>query len=295
MRTRIRIGKAGVGRALLVVSLMVLLMGFHQGASAKTAPSPVLDAAFSLLEEGNPILLRYNRLTGSRVQARFKYGVPYFFGGRQLEKVLRVMGPWQESRYYKFNNFYVYGFDCTGLTQWSLRQAGYPVHPKISDLMQFRGLYQDNILPFDSLPLDKIHDQAIAGDLLLQRKPGGYHIMLYAGTLRDYGYREEDLPAPLAAYVDHPLMIHSGENHFYYGRYAQWVKEHIKETRVTLPDGGVMLSVLGKIKPKALSIGLVPGEAGNVVYYFDLEGYPLTVIDPEQAASRLWFRWGMPE
>ena len=39
--------------------------------------SPVLDAALSLLEEGNPFLIRYNIITGSAVQARMPYGVPY--------------------------------------------------------------------------------------------------------------------------------------------------------------------------------------------------------------------------
>ena len=69
---------------------------------------PVLDAALSLLEEGNPFLWRYNVLTGSSVQPRMPYGVPYLYGGRAESHVF-AMAPeyvlqqaWTDSpKYYR--------------------------------------------------------------------------------------------------------------------------------------------------------------------------------------------------
>jgi cell wall-associated NlpC family hydrolase len=271
--------------------LLFLVLAARLHAAALVQPSPVLDAAFSLLEAGNPLLERYNRLTGSAVEAHFEYGVPYFFGGRAFDNILRVMNPWQNSRYYKKQNYYVYGFDCAGLTQWVLRQAGCPTHPGASEILENRQQYADKLLPFDGLPLNSIPLDARAGDLLVLRKPDGYHMMLYMGTLRDYGCLETGLPEPLQCYLDNPLMIHSGENHFYYDRYAAWVAKNIKITKVSLPDGGAMLSVLADTAPSPLKKARVPGETGKEVLYFDLEGYPMTVYDPSRAISSQWVRW----
>ena len=44
--------------------------------------SDLLDAAFSMLEKGNPFLDAYNEITGAGVEARFELGLPYFFGGK---------------------------------------------------------------------------------------------------------------------------------------------------------------------------------------------------------------------
>ena len=73
------------GIALLLT--LAAVMTFWGGAPAEEAKQEiktceVLTNAFTLLEEGNPFIERYNRITGENVQARMKQGVPYFWGGR---------------------------------------------------------------------------------------------------------------------------------------------------------------------------------------------------------------------
>ena len=65
-----------------IVALLLLLVMMGTAAAAEVEASPVLDAAFSMLEAGNPFLTRYNELTGSGVEAVFELGAPYFFGGK---------------------------------------------------------------------------------------------------------------------------------------------------------------------------------------------------------------------
>ena len=50
----------------------------------------VLDAALSMLEEGNPFLVHYNEDTGAEIEARFPLGCPYFWGGRRAARILET-------------------------------------------------------------------------------------------------------------------------------------------------------------------------------------------------------------
>ena len=78
-------------------------------------PSPVLDAALSLLEEGNPFLERYNLLTDSDIQPKLPYGVPYLYGGQAESHVFAkapeyvVQEAWINSPiYYRAGTTYIY-------------------------------------------------------------------------------------------------------------------------------------------------------------------------------------------
>ena len=87
---------------LLTAAVMILL------TSAGIADRyHVLDAALSMLEEGNPFLTRYNEDTGAGIEARYPLGCPYFWGGRDTEKILEPAHPEQESDYYKTENQYL--------------------------------------------------------------------------------------------------------------------------------------------------------------------------------------------
>ncbi|MDO5484453.1 MAG: hypothetical protein Q4F27_06045, partial [Desulfovibrionaceae bacterium] len=102
----------------------------------------VLDAALSMLEEGNPFLTRYNGLTGAGIEARFPLGCPYFWGGRNVRKILQPAKPGQSSDYYRTDQTYLYGLDCVGLTRWVVEQAGYAPHPSISKMLN-RSQYKE--------------------------------------------------------------------------------------------------------------------------------------------------------
>ena len=66
--------------ALLVLVLTMVLSILP--AQAEVERSKLLDAAFSMLEEGNDFVRRYNEMTGAEVAATFVDGCPYFFGGK---------------------------------------------------------------------------------------------------------------------------------------------------------------------------------------------------------------------
>ena len=66
--------------ALLVLMLTMVLSILP--AQAEVERSKLLDAAFSMLEEGNDFVRRYNEMTGAEVTATFVDGCPYFFGGK---------------------------------------------------------------------------------------------------------------------------------------------------------------------------------------------------------------------
>jgi len=276
----------------LLLALLLLALPLRAPA---LEPHPVLSAALSMLEEGNPFIARYNGLTGSQVEARFPLGAPYFFGGLAEEKILRVMRPWQESRYYKMDRFYLYGLDCGGFTAWALKQAGRPRHPAIARLLSRDRVFDQNRLNLNGLPWEELPQHLQPGDLYALRHSLGRHIMLYIGTLKDFGYTEDSLPAALKPYLHYPLVAHASANPFYYRRYTRYIARHIKITPVTPPDGGVMVSLLGVPKdaaPYSLPNPALPGrEPDSTSHYFLLSGYPLTVYDPSGALYAGWFRW----
>ena len=74
----------GKGRAAVWLLVLALLM--CAGAEAEEPlirESAMLNHAFTVLEEGNPFVERYNRITGQAVTARMAQGAPYFWGAQE--------------------------------------------------------------------------------------------------------------------------------------------------------------------------------------------------------------------
>ena len=249
---------------------------------------PILNEAFRMLEAGNPIALRYGRMTGAEITPLFSAGVPYFWGG-QDEKILMERWPeyttrkqWQGTHdFYQKDSIYVYGLDCVGYVATTLKNAGMPLGETLNDLGDKKHckagahLYCSAERPF---PEDwkEVAENLEPGDLLALHHPGR-HVMIFIGTLRDYGYTEEQLPA-LAEYLDYPLMIHSGENPMAYQRFDFLTarSEDKKVSRALGSDGGVSLCILG-----------VPGDEAETVVEchermyncFDVEGACVTIFN----------------
>ena len=212
--------------------------------------SPVLDVAFSMLEEGNPFLERYNILTSSNIQPLLGSGIPYFFGGRDIKKII-IQAPayktwisWQDSKvYYKKDRRYFLGFDCKGFTDY-LHKTAWSKEYKL----------QQNIKknPNDRIVIDKdsfgnkytdMKESLEIGDVVAVYHPS-LHTTTYIGTLADYGYTADEFPDD-PSILDYPLVTHCGLN----AAYADWFYRIKEENqiyhRTSVPDGGVSISILG--------------------------------------------------
>lgn len=130
--------------ALLVLMLTMVLSILP--AQAEVERSKLLDAAFSMLEEGNDFVRRYNEMTGAEVEATFVDGCPYFFGGKADDETtltrLFSRAPlyskreiWEQTRFYDKGSYYLYGLDCSGFTQWVYAEAGLPKHDSLSNMI----------------------------------------------------------------------------------------------------------------------------------------------------------------
>lgn len=239
----------------------------------------MLNIAFSMLEENNPILLAYNATQGGSAAARFQYGCPYLWAGFNESSLLRPRHPSSDSNYYFTDKLYLGGFDCIGFTRWVHNQAGMKKLPAISETQKTsRDRRVDEV---KQLPYDQWRTVLKVGDAFnLHYRSGGYHTGLYIGTLRDYGFDPADLGA-LAPYIDYPLMIHCGMNNFHTAWYTQYLQDN-RLTSVTPPDGGVTVSILGIPYADAPYTETMWQGTRNqkTFWWFDLEGYNLTVITP---------------
>lgn len=270
-------------KSMLVLLVLVLLCTGSLDAFAQVAQRPELDAAFSMLEEGNPILNKYNELTGAGIEARYKYGMPYFFGGNNPNYWFKLKRPLETTRYYNKKKTYIYGFDCSGFTKWINKQSGKPAHPPLSDMIMHYYEYRNNQLPVKKLPFQELHNHLQVGDFVVG-KHRARHILMYIGTLADYGYTAETAPQ-LADYLDYPLAIQCGKDPFH----TEWYTKYIEENglKATPTDGGVCISIIGAPVDKAPYNVVSNNEK---FYYFDLEGYKLTIWDITTCSSYVWFR-----
>ena len=287
-------------RVVLLLCLLVLCVSFYSALPETVQSSPFLDAAFSLLERDNVFLRRYNELTGADVQALFELGVPYMFGGKG-DKLFLSEYPMYAKRkcletthFYRKGSVYIYGLDCSGFTQWVYAQCGMPKHDTLSNMiLQYKyeqnGTHLFNHCPGHEMPpYAQLKDTLRVGDLLVAKK-GARHIMMYIGTLRDYGFTADEVPA-LADYLDYPLVIHCGPSPFYGARFEQLIADHPDEYGNCLTtNGGVEVSI----------VGVPPENAPYHEYvqitdydYFLIDGgrYMLTIWDLPSATSFCWFR-----
>ena len=290
-----------------ILILLLALLSVGTAALAEVEKSPVLDAAFSMLEAGNPFLTRYNELTGSQVEPVFELGAPYFFGGKHdfmtngtPHMYLRLPGYakrkcWETTHFYRKNAEYLYGFDCSGFTQWVYSELGWDEHPPLDQMILNYGKYGKLNHIFShrkgkEMPAwDELASYLLPGDLLVGKLHGARHVMMFCGTLRDFGYTAEEAPE-LAPYLDYALVIHCGPNFAYTTRIQGWLdaQDDPYYEGVLTTDGGVAVSIIG------VPFDDAPNHAfeGITDYaWFDLpDGYKLTIWDLPACTSFCWFR-----
>ena len=193
--------------------------------------------SLSMLEADSLFISKYDDTAESLMTASLPLGVPYYYAGGTEEKFLRRFFPSTTTNYYLDTHMYLCGLDCVGMTHLVYEKSGLKRHPSISDLLHLgvgRSLLRKN-------SPDSWHMFLRPGDLIAV-KHGTFHILMYLGTMRTFGWKEATAgeAAPL---LDAPLVIHCGGNPFYYDRYLAYIKE--KGYRNTYPpDGGVTVSAI---------------------------------------------------
>ena len=212
-----------------ILLLLLTLSGLFSAASAEVERNPLLDAAFSAIEQDNIFQRRYNEITGAEVESLFELGIPYFFGrqtdytGTKLTNVTDLVSNYpnyamrkclETTKFYRKDQWYIYGFDCSGYTRWIYNQCGYPMHPGLNDMNVKHSEWSHHIFnggtewTSESKPMpayNELKDYLQVGDLL-NTKQGARHIMMYIGTLADYGFTAEEVPE-LADYLrPQPLL-----------------------------------------------------------------------------------------
>ena len=272
-----------------VFSLLAAVILLFSLSSALADRSPVLDAALSMLEEGNPFLARYNEQTGAGIESRFPLGCPYFWGGRRVNRILESASPDQNSDYYRTDRQYLYGLDCAGFTRWVLEEAGFEPHDSIENLLN-RSLYTGmaNYRAAKNIGKERTRFLQVGDLLALRHASGGYHIAMYIGDLLDFGYTKKTLPKALVPWLYHPLVIYCTGSSEYHERYRAWLEENGREN-VLPPYGGVIVSILDV--PSSATTGRTPAvmDLGRPCFY--LEGYPLEILDISRAKQERWIRW----
>ena len=276
--------------ALLTALLLLLSPSF---ALAGRHRYRVLDAAMTMLEEGNPFLLGYNSENDTDFQARFPLGCPYFWGGSHVNRILTPTTPSQESDYYVKGKTYLYGLDCVGFTRWALKQAGYVEHDSISDLLN-HSYYKDDVQyrAAKTTAEDRVSELRIGDLVAIRHRGGGYHIAMFIGTLLDFGYSRKNLPVELVPYLHYPLVIHCTESSDYYERYRLWLEE-TGQTDIEPPCGGVIVSLLDA--PAEAAPSVTPDVLDLQRPCFDLDGYHLEVMDLSIEKEQRWIRWRYTE
>ncbi|HHT14348.1 MAG TPA: C40 family peptidase [Clostridiales bacterium] len=277
-------------KRLFSVFLLCCLLAASVSPNA-LEPQPILEAALSLLESGNPFTYRYNELTNSKVETPYEFGVPYFFGGRDERFLLIQREPWQESpaKFYTPGKIFFYGYDCVGYTRWCLQQAGYTKHASLSTLLNGSS-HQAYDLGLSLTPWEKLPKKLKVGDLMVLYHGNSYHVMLYIGTLRDYAYTSDTLGEELAPFIDYPLVAHCSTNPFYYDRYRDYINQ-LQKRWIQPPDGGVTVSIIGPELSDAPLSKLATWTTRIAIHYFDLDGYPLSVFDTSDMTKHRWYRW----
>ena len=122
------------------------------------------------------------------------------------------------------------------------------------------------------------------GDLVAV-KHGTFHIMMYLGTLRQFGWTEKNAGEALPL-LDAPLVIHCGGSPFYYERYQKYIEE--QGYRNTLPpDGGVTVSVIMETNldaPHSMDVSW-----GKHFGWYVIDNQPLLVFPLDDCTDMAWY------
>lgn len=289
-------------RLVALFLVLLSLMGTALSATAEETTgvqrSTLLDAAFSLLEKDNIFLKRYNDMTGANVEPVFENGSPYFFGGKDAKMVFKNVPDyatrkcWETTRFYRKDQRYLFGFDCSGFTNWLFKQNGWTEHESLSKLVNEWGKYgKHHVFSHregkQPPAYGELKPYLQVGDLLIT-KHRSRHVMMYIGTLSDYGYTAEQVPE-LAEYLEYPLVVHCGPHLDAGDRFQQVIDaDPEKYGRCKTTDGCVNVSIIG------VPLDAAPNSATvqvNDFYWFELEnGYKLTIWDYDNASTFVWYR-----
>ena len=252
-------------------------------AAERITDSALLDAALSALPADHPVLRRYQEVGGSLVQALWDTGVPYYFGGHSEEKVLRRLYPLQGSRYYREDRLYLCGFDCASYLHWVEEKAGFAPHDSLQAVLRQR---ENGWTPPAEVRTWWMYLQP--GDMLAVEH-GSFHVLMYIGTPRQYGWTEESAPE-WRDWLDAPLLIHCGEDPFVTDRFEQYIDAHRDEWNMIPypPDGGVTVS-LG-VPDKKDALHLREASWGTEYGYWTVEGLGIRAFPTATNGSVVWFR-----
>ena len=292
---------------LLVMFLLPLLPAQTKAEAKEEKDTDLIAAAFELLEAGNPFTARYEKLTGKTITPLFPDGVPYFFGGQSGTKFgdgyFYFYYPYycvkvceKGSNYFKVGSSYLYGLDCIGFTRHVYKACGKKSHPSLSDLLTHWWDYRNNLIythreGHQAPPFDQLKDVLQIGDLYVVRHDTTKtnHVMMYIGTLRDFGYTAEEEPA-LAPWLDWPLVIHCGLSPFCGERFQKVIdSDPERYAGCITTDGGVAVSLIGLSPEDAPEHGHVQ----NTDYsWFTMNdgGYMLTVVNLTDVKTYSWYR-----
>ena len=242
--------------------------------------TPLFDAALSMLEDGNTFLLHYDDTADSLLSAYLPLGVPYYYAGGSEDKFLNRYFPSVNTRYYRPEHMYLCGLDCVGYTHLVYEKCGLERHPSISDLL-FRGIGSSALKNNDPGTWPTL---IRPGDLIAV-KHGTFHILMYLGTMRQFGWTERNA-GEAAELLDEPLVIHCGGNPFYYDRYQGYIRE--KGYRNTYPpDGGVTVSVIRQTDSDAPHC--IDTSWGKHFGWYIVDDQPLLVFTLEDCTDMAWF------
>ena len=197
----------------------------------------IYETSLSMLEEGNPFVRWYDDTAESLMEVSLPLGVPYYYAGGSEDKFLHRFYPSTTTRYYLDSHMYLCGLDCVGMTRLVYEKSGLERHPSISDILG-RDVGSDVLK--NNLP-EHWFMFLQPGDLIAV-KHGTFHVMMYLGTLRQFGLEESDA-GEASGLLDWPLVIHCGGNPFYYDRYGEYIQEQGYRNTCP-PDGGVTVSVI---------------------------------------------------
>lgn len=241
---------------------------------------PFYEAALTMLEQGNPFIEYYDETAGSLITASLPLGVPYYYAGRTEEKFLRRFYPQTITRYYRPDRMYFCGLDCAGMTRLIFDKCNWEQHPTILGMLT-RGTGSAALKNRDSAEWPSL---LLPGELFCVDH-GTYHVMMYLGTLRQFGWTEDDAgeAAPL---LDEPLVIHCGGNPFYYDRYLSYINEQGYKNTYP-PDGGVTVSVIRNTNKDAPHT--MTANWGKFFGWYMLGDYPLLVFPLDDCTEMAWF------
>ena len=234
-----------------------------------------------MLEEDSPFIARYDETAESLMKATLPLGGPYYYAGGNEDKFLHRYFPRTTTNYYQDTHMYLCGLDCVGMTRLVYEKSKLERHPSIVDILH-RGIAH-NLLK--KTATSKWHMLLQPGDLVAVRH-GTYHVMMYLGTLQQFGWKETDA-GEAAGLLDEPLFIHCGGNPFYYERYQKYIRE--KGYRNTMPpDGGVTVSVVRQTDRDAPHS--TDTSWGKHFGWFELgDGKPLLVFRLDDCTDIAWY------